>query len=242
MNAKSFVLALAAGVAAVAVGTVASAGPTAQYFDVPDTGGGGDFNTCCSSPPATLPVITLGSSLDGGLPVTTLAAASGGVIDQSASGQILWWTPSATTGITATGSGPFALNQLHSMFPPNSTGTNNGTDFETAIISATLTGSGAPASVTVTSDDDAFVYVDGLYVGGNPGVHGAETTTISLGDLTGSHSLEVFYADRAQVDAVLGVNVTGAAVPEPATWAVMLLGFGGIGAAMRSRRRQTATA
>ena len=29
----------------------------------------------------------------------------------------------------------------------------------------------------------------------------------------------------------------GAAVPEPASWALMLLGFGGLGAAMRSRRR-----
>jgi hypothetical protein len=35
----------------------------------------------------------------------------------------------------------------------------------------------------------------------------------------------------------------GAAVPEPATWAVMLVGFGGIGAAIRrSRRKQLATA
>ena len=31
---------------------------------------------------------------------------------------------------------------------------------------------------------------------------------------------------------------TGGAVPEPATWAMMLLGFGGIGLAMRSRRRK----
>lgn len=32
-------------------------------------------------------------------------------------------------------------------------------------------------------------------------------------------------------------NVTLSAVPEPATWAMMLVGFGGLGAAMRSRRR-----
>ncbi len=32
------------------------------------------------------------------------------------------------------------------------------------------------------------------------------------------------------------------AVPEPATWAVMLLGFGGIGASMRSARRKQAAA
>ena len=33
-----------------------------------------------------------------------------------------------------------------------------------------------------------------------------------------------------------------ASVPEPATWALMLLGFGGLGAAMRSRRRAALTA
>jgi len=37
-------------------------------------------------------------------------------------------------------------------------------------------------------------------------------------------------------------QVFGAAVPEPATWAAMLLGFGGIGATMRRRRTQTLTA
>jgi hypothetical protein len=37
-------------------------------------------------------------------------------------------------------------------------------------------------------------------------------------------------------------SVSLTAVPEPATWAVMLVGFGGIGAAIRTRRRQAATA
>jgi hypothetical protein len=31
-----------------------------------------------------------------------------------------------------------------------------------------------------------------------------------------------------------------ATVPEPATWAMILVGLGGLGAAMRSRRQQTA--
>ena len=34
-----------------------------------------------------------------------------------------------------------------------------------------------------------------------------------------------------------GFDVGVQAVPEPATWAIMLMGFGGLGAAMRSRRR-----
>ncbi|WP_394648929.1 PEPxxWA-CTERM sorting domain-containing protein [uncultured Sphingomonas sp.] len=41
----------------------------------------------------------------------------------------------------------------------------------------------------------------------------------------------------------IGVRISGvaAAVPEPATWAMMLLGFGMVGAASRHRRRSTAT-
>ena len=44
------------------------------------------------------------------------------------------------------------------------------------------------------------------------------------GALTGPHGL----------DFVAGV------VPEPATWAMMLLGFGGLGATMRQRRKSIA--
>ena len=36
------------------------------------------------------------------------------------------------------------------------------------------------------------------------------------------------------------VQVGTGAVPEPATWAMMLVGFGGLGVAMRSRRKQAA--
>lgn len=37
-------------------------------------------------------------------------------------------------------------------------------------------------------------------------------------------------------------NVRDAAVPEPATWAMMLVGFGGLGAMLRRKRRQLAIA
>ena len=42
--------------------------------------------------------------------------------------------------------------------------------------------------------------------------------------------------------SVFGGHVTADAIPEPGTWAMMLLGFGAMGIAMRRRRRPTALA
>jgi hypothetical protein len=44
----------------------------------------------------------------------------------------------------------------------------------------------------------------------------------------------------AQNVALSGNQIIGTAVPEPATWAMVLVGFGGLGVAMRARRRQAA--
>jgi hypothetical protein len=52
--------------------------------------------------------------------------------------------------------------------------------------------------------------------------------------------LSVSTGSYAGVGPALGFNIVGAAVPEPATWAIMLAGFGGLGAAMRGSRRKQA--
>jgi hypothetical protein len=53
-----------------------------------------------------------------------------------------------------------------------------------------------------------------------------------IGDLAMGHSAVINYA------YVVGDNIgtVGGGVPEPATWAMMILGFGGIGATLRRRR------
>jgi hypothetical protein len=56
------------------------------------------------------------------------------------------------------------------------------------------------------------------------------TTRLTFTNLTGGPNEGVF------LDAI-----AVAAVPEPATWAMMLIGFGGIGLAMRRRRRPVLT-
>ncbi len=51
-----------------------------------------------------------------------------------------------------------------------------------------------------------------------------------IGTLTGS-------ADAGSYSGTLNVQPVRGAVPEPATWAMMLLGFAGVGFAMRRRRQ-----
>jgi hypothetical protein len=60
---------------------------------------------------------------------------------------------------------------------------------------------------------------------------------------TGGATKVVFNAvgDGINIDPILD-NVSVAGVPEPATWAMMLIGFGGLGAAMRRSRKTVAVA
>jgi hypothetical protein len=59
--------------------------------------------------------------------------------------------------------------------------------------------------------------------------------TIAAGSYEAQGNLGNFRALSGTVTA----SPAAAAVPEPATWAMMLLGFGAIGVGMRSRTRQT---
>ena len=58
-------------------------------------------------------------------------------------------------------------------------------------------------------------------------------------DITSFNPDTNYYLDSYIKLSTRDVTVKGG-VPEPATWAVMLLGFGGIGASMRNRRRKQA--
>ena len=52
---------------------------------------------------------------------------------------------------------------------------------------------------------------------------------------TPTHTITITDGKGVSNAAIYGY---GGAVPEPATWAMMLLGFGGIGMAMRRRRKK----
>jgi hypothetical protein len=60
-------------------------------------------------------------------------------------------------------------------------------------------------------------------------------------DLTGANGAFAFYNFQATAGNVLVASVSGA-VPEPATWAMMLIGFAGLGFAFRQSRRKVSFA
>ena len=66
--------------------------------------------------------------------------------------------------------------------------------------------------------------------------------------VTGDAGLQSIYLTNLNLEpsgndfALDDMSLTGTAVPEPATWTMMLLGFGGLGALLRANRRRAAAA
>jgi hypothetical protein len=96
-----------------------------------------------------------------------------------------------------------------------------------------------------TADDAARVYVGGQLVAEqNYGDAVLATPSSGVVDLTGPESFELVYYQFGG-NADLSYSVTGpgtvaystGGVPEPAAWALMLLGFAAVGAGLRARRR-----
>jgi hypothetical protein len=246
MNAKVFALRVAAVAAVTAsLSGAAMAGPvsstlSATYFEVRD-GSDPDFNVF--NTPNVLNGSVLGPD---GLPVAT---APFGVNDIGAGNQITWWSPTLNSHVVETGTGTITLPYASNMYAPDSLGGNDGTFFETAVFTGTFSlASNATVQFSLGSDDDSFIYVDNVLFGQNPGVHGVTNVAFTSPLLSaGSHNIEVFFADRQNTGAFLSLSllsddvVIAPGVPEPATWAMMLIGFGAIGFAMRGKKDRFST-
>ncbi|HEV2593824.1 MAG TPA: PEPxxWA-CTERM sorting domain-containing protein [Sphingomicrobium sp.] len=97
---------------------------------------------------------------------------------------------------------------------------------------------------SVSHDDGVQLNVDGLgLLVDSPAATSDITNTATFNVLTsGLYSFELSYGECCGPPADLTFALNGTpvrGVPEPATWGMMLLGFAGIGLAMRTRRRLT---
>lgn len=188
-----------------------------------------------------------------GLPVYNPGSTTGPVLrDHAANGELLWFTPSAgsatTPKVSFTGSTVISGNSYSngSMYPPNGTGGNDANGFQTAVFSGNFTFSSPQTfNFTLGADDDALLFVDNKVVLQLGGVHGNSSVTAMPTLSAGLHTFNLFYADRQQTGASLSFSIPNdvvvtpppvGGVPEPATWAMLLVGFGGIGVTARSRR------
>jgi hypothetical protein len=79
--------------------------------------------------------------------------------------------------------------------------------------------------IEVVHDDGASLYISGSLVPGlNPGPTAAVTEFAKYTGPTGTFSFQLVYGESNGPPAVLA-----AFIPEPSTWAMMLLGFAGLG-------------
>ncbi|MES3027405.1 MAG: PEPxxWA-CTERM sorting domain-containing protein [Pseudomonadota bacterium] len=104
-----------------------------------------------------------------------------------------------------------------------------------------------PSSLYISFDGGAVVLVaTSLFYGDNPGYIAGQGFTNFVGafDTSGTFSKVSFYGDGVGEVLVAGGEIRYATlelgsvggVPEPATWAMMIIGFGGAGAMLRRRR------
>lgn len=185
------------------------------------------------------------SALVGGRPV--VAAGNPAGFAEAVGSPLLWWTPQP--GVTFEGSSVQTLPLAQTMFTPEGTGSSDADAFQTAIIRAILHVGPGGGSISFGGDDDMFLALNGQVVDQLAGVHATGPwDTYAVGE--GTYLMEAFYADRHVVGAYAGLQLTGdittsiptttiGGVPEPSTWAMMLVGFAGIGYAAVRRGKGT---
>jgi hypothetical protein len=243
---------ISAGILAVSVPASADTFSATFFSVTTSSASNSDFHTG-NVPTGTNSSNFVQSSLSGGMPVynPTHNNLSGTVVapnDVNGSNVIEWWTPGTYGANTVAVTGNLPLNVSTSagsptnMFPPDSTGNTNQAGFEeTAILSGDFDlGSAGPVTFSIAADDDAFIFIDGTYLGGLGGIQAiGALTPFTSGTLSaGWHNVEIFYADQDEVAASLAFNDGGtpiSATPEPGSLA--LLGTGVLGLAGTLRRR-----
>jgi PA14 domain/PEP-CTERM motif len=158
-----------------------------------------------------------------------------------------------TVGSGISFSDSFAIESLNSISELRDAG---GTSSPGWLPGTTLFGADFRTSINVTSggtykfdlgtDDASYLFIDGKLVANQANTHGFFLFSNQIPLAAGVHFLELQYDNNhpelAVADLVLpgGITYVASAVPEPSTWAMMILGFIGIGFAAHRRKSRAA--
>jgi hypothetical protein len=134
-------------------------------------------------------------------------------------------TPSS---LIAPNGNPDATRLFAGILPPGNFGSGEFTGLTTT--------TGAQIGVLGTSLRAPLGYISGAYLGTSTATFESSTFS-SLGLAAGNYVWN--WGQGASSDTLTLQIGDVSAVPEPATWGMMLLGFGLIGGALRAQRRQT---
>lgn len=176
-----------------------------------------------------------------GLPV--FSSGSVPVNDLTADNEITWWSPSLNSNVLVSPipSGVVSLPLDTTMYAPApgiGTGPSpNNLGFLTAHFTATILSASPTLYAFLGADDDSFLYIDGQLVSQIGGVHNFAYAPVASFASSGSHTLDLFYADREQTEGRLFFALSDTptlVIPEPGT--VALLAISLIGFAFSGRR------
>ena len=117
--------------------------------------------------------------------------------------------------------------------------TRNGRDAQAITgITGTYNGSTITALASVTGSDNYYYLTDKFVSGNGLGFTTAAGTNANLFDSAGQYRINT--TNPFQSGFVTATSSAVAAVPEPASWAMLILGMGAVGFAMRRRQKVTA--
>jgi hypothetical protein len=187
--------------------------------------------------------ILLGGALAFTVALGSAASATEYLTNGSFENGIAGWTFSGNTGYFSVpcGNGGAQNGQCYvHQGPVGSDGilSQSFTDVagEALTISGYVNGNGASFS-------HVQYYFDGnlVFDTGNPTPNtGGYTRYSALVTATGSDTFDLHFRNDPGYSDLDNFSVASGAVPEPATWAMMLVGFGGLGTLLRRRRGQVA--
>ena len=161
-----------------------------------------------------------------------LAAAGIGLTTPANAAQYVFGVPTAgqvTSGVITTSDRTFVSNGFNAQTITGITGTFNGSSITSLI--AGLFGSN---NIYYTSGPS---FVDGSGLGF--GTAAGNSVNLFYQSSASSYRINTLNPFGSTFVSASSSQVAAAAVPEPATWAMMLVGFAGIGLAARRRSRRT---